>query len=222
MFAFYARRKWIIFALIGLIGCVCSFEIWSRWITAVPLSEPIALSSAGNIDKELEIRRDCTHSLELAFSKTTRLGDDVATLVSASRSVGIGSGKAFDGVRIPLQWSLIDPAGRVITSGCGDAAGSHAWSSTEFYRPVVSSLRLPRGKYRLRAALVSSVPELNGMSARLTLGCHNGKLGSGWQYNLLLFGQLIKNSVILPLSAILAAILLGLETSHLGPSYKRR
>lgn len=217
MSAFLARRKWLILTIVGLVVCVCIFEVWSRWVTATPLSAPIALSPAGKIDKELEIRRGCPHSLELAFSNKSHLYSEAGTLSRADKPESLGSGKAFDGVRIPVQWSLTDPTSRLVASGEGDAAGSFAWTSTEFFRPVVTGLHLSHGQYRMQAALLRDIPELDGLNGRLVFACHNGKISSGWQGDLLFFGQFVEKLIVLPFVAMLAAILLGLETKHLGP-----
>lgn len=53
------------------------------------------------------------------------------------------------------------------------------------------------------------------MAARVSFACHNGKRISGWQDRLLFFGSMVEWLVVLPLAALLAAILLALETRHL-------
>lgn len=217
MNAFLARRKRLILAIAGLIGCIFIFEAWSRWITAEPLNAPIALLPAGKVDKELEIRRDCLHSLELAFSKKSHSRGEVGTLDHTSTPVSLGAGKDFDGVRIPVQWSLTDPSGKLVASGEGDAAGSHAWTSTEFFRPVLTGLRLSHGHYRLHVALLRDMPELDHMAARLVFRCQSGEISRVWRDGLLFFGQIVENLIVLPLVLVLAAILIGLETKHLGP-----
>ena len=218
MSIFLKRRQRLISVLVGLMICITGFEAWSRWLTSEPFDQPIVLSNAAKVDGYLKIRRSCAHSLDFLFLSNSRTYSEVGILVGAFKP-NDSSYKAKAAVKIPIEWSLVDSAGTVVTAGQSDSAEGFGWTSTEFFRTVKSGLRLAHGRYHLSATLRRDLPEMDGISARLRLGCHNSKIFSGWQDKLLFFGQIIEYFFIWPLTLLIILVIIGLETKHLGPRH---
>jgi hypothetical protein len=203
MSALFARRKRLIVVLAGLTGCIVIFEAWARWITVMPLREPIALSRTGLINKEFEIRRKCMHSIELILAARSITRDEAASLVGDLWIGKARNPKDDTGVKIPVKWSISNPEGNIIASGEHKTDGWSAVSATEFRRLVEPYLRLPPGLYHLSATVLRDIPEMDGMTAHLRIGCANEKSSSGWQDDSLFFGRLIELLIALPLMSLL-------------------
>jgi len=207
-FLIHQRRLGVVFA--GLVAWLVGFQFWHHETFTAPLDVPIALSSAGRVDQALRIRLDAPHQLQVEFSIGPRPRDEAMRLVGSRATCRrLKPGEACD-VGVPLRWELSEASGRVVASGESETHGSSGWATSEIWRTVEPSIRVPVGSYRLTASILRDLPEFEGMTARLSLAVSGGgKVSYGWRSDLAFFGGLANLFLLLPLAGGFGMILIG-------------
>jgi hypothetical protein len=197
----FLRKQRRLLLLLALLATWLSvFTAWTFWVTADPLDEPIALAPAGKIDKEIHIVVPEHYTLVFRFMRAGQQYEQLRTLLG-------GAASTTAGIPIPIRWSLATVSdGRTVASGEVDSAGMSAWSSADIERNI-GGIRVPSGRYRLKAQVLRDVPELAYIDTRLAM-TNDSKAFSSWQISLVWWGGIANMLLLGPLAVILLLVLL--------------
>ena len=200
MHGFLRKQRRLLLVLALLATWLALFSVWSRWVTAEPLDEPIALAPAGMIDREIHIVVPEHYTIVMRFMRAGRSSEQWRTLRD-----GIASTTA--GILVPVRWSLTSVSnGRAVASGEIDAIGAYRWSSSDIDREI-GGIRVPSGRYRFKAQVLRDVPEFAHIDTRLAM-TGTPKASSTWQISLVWWGSIVNMMLVGPLMVILLLVLL--------------
>jgi hypothetical protein len=143
------------------------------------LEQPISLDPPGVIDTRIWIPLRARYTLLFEFSPQGRSVEQRKQLMGDSGS---------DGVPIALSWSLTSSKTKtVVIRGSAVAKGRGRDSGGTVSR-WVGAIDVEPGQYQFRARILSPVPRLASLSARLELRNFFVKMGSPWQSRALFLG----------------------------------
>jgi len=189
----------LIAAFVLLVSWLVLFSVWARWVTTVPLNEPISTEPPGKIEKLIRIPVKTKYSLCLVFERAGHPFEELKTLIG-------DFGKIPTGERVPIRWSMHPlKSGKPIASGEVDSFGANAFSKNEIERRV-GILEMEPGQYVFRAEITRTLPKLAHIRTRVSLEpAHNA---GGWQFGLVWFGSIINYLMLGPMAFITGLILL--------------
>lgn len=200
------RKDKTLIRLIAILALwLLGFQAWSRWITAVPLDEPISLVRGSTVAREIPIPVTDRYFLELMFERAEVPFKGLRRLVGDAGLDKEGK-PSSPGVRVPVKWSLV-PIGKqdAISGGEVDSFGLHSSSETHVGR-TIDRVHLPSGRYIFHAEVSKDVPELSHLNTRIALRLHP-KLSSSRQFALVFFGSMFNYFLVAPAAVVLSAVL---------------
>lgn len=209
MKALLVRQRRLVIVFSVLLAWIIGFPIWVDETFTAPLSEPIGLLPAGSVEKDIRVRLDAPHDLQIVFTVEQHARQKAMQLLGNKRSCREKRPGILCDIAVPLRWSILDASGRVVASGEEETHGTAGWSANEIYRDAASHIPLPVGRYRFRASVLRDVAELDGMTARLSLVLPGRKVSLGWQSDLAFFGGILHLVLIIPITGSFGMILLG-------------
>lgn len=208
MKSFFVRQRRLVVTFTILVVWLVGFYAWINETFTAPLDEPIALSSAGTVERDIRLRLDAPHRLQIVFAVGTRPREEAMQLIGDKSSCQEKRPAKLCDIAVPLQWSIINPSGQVVAAGETETHGIIGWTADEIYRVAASPIRLPVGRYRFNASVLRNVSEFDGITARLSLALPGSKVSFGWQSDLAFFGGYLNFFLILPITVIFGIALI--------------
>jgi hypothetical protein len=113
-----------------------------------------------------------------------------------------------DGVPIAIAWSLTSSKTKEVFTQ-GTAVAKVVWEPGDRLSGWVGELDVGPGQYQFRARILSPVPRLASLSARLRISTIFFKMSGTWQSSLLFLGALFTLWIVTPVVLFLLGWLIG-------------
>ena len=113
--------------------------------------------------------------------------------------IGDWGRRGADGVPVAICWSLASSKTKAVVIQ-GTAVAKGVWGSRDKLSRWVGAIDVEPGQYQFRAMILSPVPQLASISARLELWNIFFKMSGTWQSSAILFGALFTVWIVTPVS----------------------
>jgi hypothetical protein len=190
--------RWRVVLVVALLFWIGGISVLV-WLTdRSPLDQPISLDPPGVIDTRIWIPLRARYFLLFELSPRGHSVEQRKKLLGDSGT---------DGVPIALSWSLTSSKTKaVVSQGTAVAKGGRD-SGDEVSR--VGAIDVEPGQYQFRAMILSPVPQLASVSARLRLWNIFFKMSDSRQSGAIFFGALFTLWIVAPVVLFLIAGLIG-------------
>ncbi|WP_263263472.1 hypothetical protein [Pseudomonas sp. RIT-PI-S] len=182
---------WCLCSAVSLLSILC-FELWSDWLTAVPLDAPFPLDKPSAVEQVIEIRSTDYKYLQVRLARTQDNFQQLMDLV----------GRDGQPATVQVHWRLLGMDSKVLaqgTSRLGQASGI----SRDDISCWLATLRYPAptGHYQLQAQVTVADPAFAGVDTRLVLES-SPKNGSDPRFGLMFFWMIFNLLVCWPLAIV--------------------
>lgn len=202
--------------LIFNFGLLCvwffGFWLWSLWVTATPLEEPLSLAPRGKLEKEIRVPLPENYDLNLLFERADIPYDAFRELVG---DWTFKDGEiVITGVPVPVRWSLYSvDLQRLIAQGEAESFGFLRWTPYQVARQIDKvSINVEPGRYVFRGEVLQDVPELAHIKTRIALQLRP-MVSATWQLAVVFLGPFV-NYLILGPAALLLALILAMRAVY--------
>jgi len=203
---FVTENRTVIIAIIVLVAGVVAFYTWASWIGAVPLDEPISLTPAGKVDKDIYVPLPENYELVFVFDRTNESFDELRRLVGDIDFIKEES-KSIGAV-IPIRWALSTQGSKqIVASGEVNSTGSSAWADS-FVERKIGNVKVEPGRYRIHAEILREIPELASLRTKIAIQL-NPKFTTTWQMAVSWWGSIVVFMLIAPITVVLALVLIS-------------
>jgi hypothetical protein len=200
--------RWRVVLVVTLLFWMGGISALVWLVSKSPLEQPISLDPPGVIDTSIWIPLRSRYTLLFEFSAQRQSVEQLRKLIGD---------QGTDGVPIALAWSLTSRRTKAVVNQ-GTAVTKGGQGSGDKASRWVGEIDFEPGQYQFRARILSPVPQLASISARLKLWNIFFKMSGTWQANALFLGAIATMWIVTPTVLFLVAWLMG----RVGFPYLRR
>ena len=174
--------RWRVIAVAALVVLIEGMVTLSSIVNEFPLNQPISFDPPGSVDTRIWIPLREQYFLELWFSPQGHSFEQLDQLI------GDRMHPTTDGVPVAISWTLSSSKTKaVVVQGAVVTKGESGFGS---FSRIVDTIRVEPGHYQIHAMILTPVPQLAPIPARLTL-IRNIKATETWQGSALFGGVII-------------------------------
>ena len=180
--------RWRVFLVLALLCWIGGISVLVWLVDKPPLEQPVSLDPPGVIDNRIRIPLRARYFMLFEFSPQGHSTEQL------KKSIG---DPGNDGVPIAISWSLTSSRTKAV-SNQGTAVAKVVREYGDKLSGWVGEIDVEPGQYQFRARILSPVPQLASIPARLEIRTIFFKMSGTWQSSLLFLGALLTLWIITP------------------------